>query len=87
MSYLRVLSALCTALFITQAVGAESTTHPTVTDDRLVHSDPGDWLMYRRTYDGSGFRPLKQITPSNVHKVYFGAGPMSVDVSRSPAHS
>ncbi len=69
MSYLRVLSALCAALFITQAVAAESTAYPTVTDDRLVHPDPGDWLMYRRTYDGSGFSPLKEITPSNVHKL------------------
>ncbi len=64
-----VLCALCAALVITQAVGAESKAYPTVTDDRLVHPDPGDWLMYRRTYDGSGFSPLKQITPSNVHKL------------------
>jgi alcohol dehydrogenase (cytochrome c) len=25
--------------------------------------------MYRRTYDGSGFSPLKETTPSNVHKL------------------
>jgi len=64
-----VLSALCTALFITQAIGAELAAYPTVTDDRLVHPDPGDWLMYRRTYDGAGFSPLKQVAPSNVHKL------------------
>ena len=69
MSYLRLLSALCAALFIAQALHAESTAYPTVTDDRLLHPDAGDWLMYRRTYDGSGFSPLKQITPSNIHKL------------------
>ena len=69
MSCLRVLSALSAALFITQAAGAESTAYPTVTDDRLLHPDAGDWLMYRRTYDGSGFSPLKQITPSNIRKL------------------
>src|SRR5258708_35518014 len=25
--------------------------------------------MYRRTYDGWGFSPLKQITPANIHKL------------------
>ena len=69
MSYLKVLSALSAVLFITQALHAESTAYPTVTDDRLLHPDAGDWLMYRRTYDGSGFSPLKEITPSNIHKL------------------
>ena len=67
MSYFRVLSALSVVLFITQALHAEATGYPTVTDDRLLHPDAGDWLMYRRTYDGSGFSPLKEITPSNIH--------------------
>src|SRR5580704_1355458 len=39
-----------------------STGYATVTDERLLHPPDGDWLMYRRTYDGSGFSPLKQIT-------------------------
>ncbi len=69
MSYFRVLSALSVVLFITQALHAEATGYPTVTDDRLLHPDAGDWLMYRRTYDGSGFSPLKEITPSNIHKL------------------
>src|SRR5260221_12872640 len=37
-----------------------STPYPTVTDQRLEHPEPGDWLMYRRTYDGSCFRPLRR---------------------------
>jgi len=52
-----------------QGVQVESTPYPTVTDERLQHPDSGDWLMYRRTYDGSGFSPLRQITSSNVGKL------------------
>ena len=37
-----------------------------VTDAELVSPDPGDWLMYRRTYDGQGYSPLDQIDRSNV---------------------
>jgi len=37
-----------------------------VTDEMLLHPDPGDWLMWRRTYDGFGFSPLDQITRDNV---------------------
>jgi alcohol dehydrogenase (cytochrome c) len=38
-----------------------------VTDAMLLHPDPGDWVMWRRTYDGFGFSPLNQITRDNVH--------------------
>ena len=36
--------------------------------DRLVKadSDPGNWLMYSRTYDAQRFSPLDQITKDNV---------------------
>src|SRR5271166_4170227 len=37
-----------------------------VTDEMLLHPDPGDWLMWRRTYDGFGFSPLNQINKANV---------------------
>jgi alcohol dehydrogenase (cytochrome c) len=37
-----------------------------VTDEMLLHPDPADWLMWRRTYDGFGFSPLSQITRDNV---------------------
>src|SRR5260370_19242010 len=43
-----------------------STGYATVTDQRLQHPADGDWLLYRRTYDGSGYRPLKQITAKNA---------------------
>lgn len=40
-----------------------------VTDDMLARPSPSDWLMWRRTYDGLGFSPLRQITRSNVNRL------------------
>ncbi len=37
-----------------------------VTDAMLRDPPPGDWLMWRRTYDGWGFSPLGQINRDNV---------------------
>ncbi len=37
-----------------------------VTNDQLHNPSPNDWLMWRRTYDGYGFSPLKQINRANV---------------------
>jgi hypothetical protein len=39
-----------------QTAGAQSA-YPTVTEELLLHPDAGDWLMYRRTYDGAGSVP------------------------------
>ena len=43
--------------------------YSTVTGDRLKHPADGDWLMVRRTYDGWGYSPLRQITPDNVSRL------------------
>ena len=40
-----------------------------VTAERLKNPDAADWLMVRRTYDGWGYSPLKQITPANVSRL------------------
>src|SRR5687768_10523891 len=40
-----------------------------VTAERLKTPDAGDWLMVRRTYDGWGYSPLKQITAANVSRL------------------
>jgi alcohol dehydrogenase (cytochrome c) len=40
-----------------------------VTADRLKQPEDGDWLMYRRTYDGWGYSPLSQITTENAAKL------------------
>src|SRR6185503_13016660 len=78
-SCLRALGALCAAALSAQPALAQTTTYPTVTDARLENPDAGDWLMYRRTYDGSGFSPLKQITPTNADHLTL-AWSMSTDL-------
>jgi alcohol dehydrogenase (cytochrome c) len=40
-----------------------------VTLDRLKRPADADWLMVRRTYDGWGFSPLRQITADNVSRL------------------
>ena len=37
-----------------------------VTAERLTNPSDGDWLMFRRTYNGWGYSPLTQITAANV---------------------
>ena len=37
-----------------------------VTDQMLRNPPPGDWLMFRRTYDGWGYSPLDEITTDNI---------------------
>ena len=37
-----------------------------VTAERLRNPEPGNWLMFRRTYDGWGYSPLAQITAASV---------------------
>src|SRR6187399_2672360 len=43
--------------------------YATVTAERLKNPEPENWLMVRRTYDGSGYSPLKQITTDNVARL------------------
>jgi alcohol dehydrogenase (cytochrome c) len=40
-----------------------------VTAARLTKPADGDWLQYRRTYDGWGYSPLAQITAANVARL------------------
>ncbi len=37
-----------------------------VTDEMLLNPPDGDWLMWRRTYNGWGYSPLDQINKENV---------------------
>src|SRR3982750_4255634 len=37
-----------------------------VTPERLKNPEAGNWMHYRRTYDGQGYSPLDQINTSNV---------------------
>ena len=43
--------------------------YQTVTAERLLKPEDGNWLMIRRTYDGWGYSPLDQITPANVARL------------------
>ncbi len=40
-----------------------------VTDAMLRNPPDGDWLMYRRNYQGWSFSPLKQVNTGNVKKL------------------
>ncbi len=41
----------------------------TVTDEMLLNPPDGDWLMWRRTYNGWGYSPLDEINKDNVDKL------------------
>jgi alcohol dehydrogenase (cytochrome c) len=40
-----------------------------VTRERLLNPEPGNWLLFRRTYDGQGYSPLDKINASNAHNL------------------
>ncbi len=40
-----------------------------VTADRLKNPEDSNWLLFRRTYDGWGYSPLKEITPDNANRL------------------
>ena len=40
-----------------------------VTAERLKKPEDANWFQFRRTYDGWGFSPLKEITPDNVGRL------------------
>ena len=44
--------------------------YKSVTADRLTKPDDGDWLMFRRTYNGWGYSPLDQITTANASHLH-----------------
>jgi len=56
-------------IFIAQPVSAQSQTSnwTSITEERLLSPDAGDWMNYRRTYDVTGFSPLTQINRTNVN--------------------
>src|SRR5438034_3806552 len=56
---------LCAGFVTTAEVGRFSP----VTDAMLLSPDPADWPNWRRTLDGWGYSPLKQITTQNVRQL------------------
>jgi alcohol dehydrogenase (cytochrome c) len=59
---------LTCAIALLAALGAfaQPKTFRPVTDEMLQRPAAGDWLHWRRTYDGWGFSPLDQINRQNV---------------------
>jgi alcohol dehydrogenase (cytochrome c) len=51
-----------------QAAAAQKPFVP-VQDELLWKPDPADWLSWRRTLDGQGFSPLKEIDRNNVGRL------------------
>ena len=58
--------SLLLAMGASTALAANPAPYAAVTQQRLESPGPGDWLMYRRTYDSHGYSPLDQINPGNV---------------------
>src|SRR5262249_15686414 len=46
--------------------------YASVTTERLKKPEDGNWLMFRRTYDGWGYSPLAEITRENVSRLQPG---------------
>ena len=55
-----------TTLISTAAVAGPIENYSPVTQARLENPEPGNWMLYRRTYDGAGYSPLEQINTQNV---------------------
>ena len=60
---------LLLAAVITPAVLAQVKEFRPVTKEMLLNPDPGDWLMFSRTYDAQRFSPLDQINRQNVNQL------------------
>jgi len=58
--------AAASALWPAIAAAGEIGNYSPVTADRLTNPEPGNWMLYRRTYDGQGYSPLDKINTTNV---------------------
>ena len=55
-------------------VNKDVTTTRPVTDAMLRNPDPGDWLMFRRNYEGQSYSPLDRINEKNVGNLGLAVG-------------
>jgi alcohol dehydrogenase (cytochrome c) len=62
-----VAAAICLLPGLSPAQGIVD--YSPVTDERLVSPEAGNWLMFRRTYDGWGYSPLDEIDTRNVDEL------------------
>jgi alcohol dehydrogenase (cytochrome c) len=61
--------ALASVLSVPAASQRARPAYVPVTDAMLQTPPPGDWLMWRRTFNSWGFSPLDQITRENVNQL------------------
>jgi alcohol dehydrogenase (cytochrome c) len=83
-----VLLSLATSAALAQPSGGatklEAVAAAPVTDAMLRNPDPGDWLMYSRTYDAQRYSPLDEIDRDNVASLALAwskpltAGPLEI---------
>ena len=69
MNTYRILTSTFFLLLINSAGYAQITALQPVTDEMLLNPEPGDWLMYSRTYDNQRYSPLDQINRENVDRL------------------
>ena len=60
---------LAAAVSSAAALAGEIANYSPVTQQRLNNPEPGNWLLYRRTYDGHAYSPLDKINTSNVSRL------------------
>src|SRR6188508_3068212 len=65
----RAALTLLTLLSAAPAAAQASADWVSITPERLRRPEAGDWLGYRRTYDVTGFSPLKEISRRNVREL------------------
>ena len=64
---------LAGAAFAQAPQAADPTKNLTPVTDAMLRDPPaGDWLMWRRTYNGWGYSPLDQINKDNVKNLQVG---------------
>lgn len=64
-----VLPALVLAGLVFPVAGQDARSWESITDERLLDPEPGDWMNYRRTYDAAGYSPLDSINRRNVDEL------------------
>ncbi len=64
-----LLLALAALGMVTGALAQNVADMRDVTDERLQNPEDGNWLMFRRTYDGWGYSPLDDINTRNVDEL------------------
>ena len=58
--------AVTAGLLSMPASAGQIANYAPVTAERLANPEPGNWMLYRRTYDGQGYSPLDKINATNV---------------------